>query len=112
MLTLAKELQLTSALSVDNRVDRSSGGVSFQFVEKVEGRQGGKRVQVPEHFYIAIPMHVGGPAYVIKVLFRFRRVDTEVRMGFDLYRHHVFYETALETLTKDLNEELPVEVLR
>ena len=106
MLTLAKELQLTANIDVDSRSDRASGGVSFKYVEKVEGKHNGKHVTVPEHFYIAIPMHVGGPAYVIKVLFRFRRVDQHVKMGYELYRVHKLYESALETLVEQVGTDI------
>ena len=101
-----QELQLTANIDVDSRSDRASGGVSFKYVEKVEGKHNGKHVTVPEHFYIAIPMHVGGPAYVIKVLFRFRRVDQHVKMGYELYRVHKLYESALETLVEQVGTDI------
>lgn len=106
MLSMAKELQLTSSMEVDSRVDRASGGVSFQFIEKVEGKQAGKKITVPTHFYIAIPMHTGGPAYVVKVLFRFRRSEQKVKMEYELFRHHKLYESALDTLQAALGESL------
>lgn len=106
MLSLAKELQVTASIDVDSRSDRVSGGVSFKYAEKIEGRQNGKQVTVPEHFYIAIPMHVGGPAYVIKVMFRFRRVDQHVKMGYELYRVHKLYESALDALVERLGTHL------
>lgn len=106
MLSLAKELQLTASIDVDSRVDRSSGGVSFRYAEKVDGRQNGKQVKVPEYFHIAIPMHVNGPAYVVKALFRYRRQDQHVRMGVELYRHHKLYEVSLAGLVAMLGKDL------
>lgn len=112
MLSLANELHFSSSVEVDNRINRTSGGVSFQYVEKIDGKQAGKKVVIPEHFYIAIPMHIGGPAYVIKVLFRYRRVEQQVKMGFELFRHHKLYEDAIDNLSMRLGVTLDCEIFR
>ena len=113
MLTLAETISVTSSMDVDSRVDRTNGGMSFKYHEKTEAKQGSKVVEVPPHFWIRIPMHVGGPGYFIKAMFRYRRVDNVVKMGVELYRFHKCYEVAIHTLVEGIGRNLPeVQVFR
>lgn len=113
MLEVSKSFKVNKSVNFASDKVLSNGRVQFTYVEDLKGTAGEKgQINVPEKFYIGIPVFEGGAPYKIEANLRWRLKDGDLAMWYELIRPHKTQEAAFLDVWKQIHEGTGVKVLR
>jgi len=117
--TGAQMLEVATSFKAQKKVNFASGQrldngqVEFTYVEDIQGSAGAKgRINIPESFYVAIPVFEGGAPYKIEAKLRYRLKEGVLTMWFDLVRDHKILEAAFMDVWKEISDGTEVTIWR
>lgn len=95
-----KKVNFASGIRLDN------GQQQLTYEEQIEGTSRKGQLQVPQTFWIGIPVFEGAPRYFIEARFRYRIGDGgQLAVWYDLIRPH----KALEDATKEVWQQIEAD---
>lgn len=116
MLEVSRNLQANKKVEFKSSINLSNGDVGFEYqatTEGVSGSQKGK-IDVPQEFYILIPVYEGDAAYPIKARLRYRITDGVLSLWYELVEPEKVLEDAFKHMLEAIEEGVPksVEIFR
>jgi hypothetical protein len=103
VVELSRGLKLMSAAKIDAKLNLSSGETTLSYTEEHTGA-GGRPINVPQLFYIRIPVFFGQPSVLIGVRLRYRTVGTGVSWCVSLFAPELIvseqFDAACEAVRK------------
>lgn len=110
ILELAGNLTATTKAEFSSAYRTGNGTTSLRYSETTSAQGGQGNIEVPDSFYIGIPVFVGGPVYKIGARLRYRITGQQLTMGFDLIRPHKVIEAAAAEITANIREKTGLQV--
>ncbi len=104
ILSLSRDLEIYSNVKVKQAAKLSSGERKLEF-DEAHVDATGKAISIPDFFMLSIPIFVGGKSEKVTVRLRYRKKGEGVVWFYDLYRVDQVFQTAFETITKDVAEK-------
>lgn len=95
LLELSKGLHVHVGSKVENRVNPNTGEAALVFVTD-HTDAGGKRLDVPGAFLLALPIFTGGARYQIPVRLRYRVNGGDIKWFFELHRAKAAFDHAID----------------
>ncbi len=110
MLQMATNFRDVSTAEFQSNVNRTSGRVQFQYVQK-DSSTG--QVQLPDTFKIAVPVFEGmDTRYVMLARLRWRLKEQVLSLWYELDRPDVTFRLAFDELVERVENEIGVDVFR
>lgn len=110
LFELSKGLQLRVASKYTQHKNLANGETAFMYASEHQDETGAP-LKVPGTFTIEIPVFKGGEPYQIPVRLRYRVKESAVVWFFELYRHDVVFEDALQTACTKAKDETKLPLL-
>jgi uncharacterized protein YfdQ (DUF2303 family) len=98
LLELAQVLHATIKAEFSSAVRLSNGTTQLRYAETMQATGGSGSLEVPEMFFLSIPVFMGGPHYKVAARLRYRVQGTSLQIGYDLVRPHKVVEKAADDI--------------
>lgn len=104
LLELAQNFEMSSTVSFQSDIKRTTGGKVLRFVEDSQmGRSGsGGEMKVPDELSLSLPVFDGGKVFDLKARMEFRVTCGKLSIAYHLRRPHDALRSALLDLRKDI----------
>jgi len=111
MLELAQTLNAKRSVDFTSSTKLSDGSGQISYKEEAKDSAGKNgQIEIPEHFFIAIPVYEGGDLYQVKAKLRYRLDDGNLKIWYDLHRPEKVVETAFGEMVGRIQEETSATV--
>jgi uncharacterized protein YfdQ (DUF2303 family) len=113
LLELASVLQATLKAEFSSATRLSNGATQLRYAETITATGGNGSLEMPEVFFLGIPVFIGGPTYKIGCRLRYR-IDPHshaLSIGYDMMRPHKVVETAANDIIGVIREQTALPVL-
>lgn len=110
LLTLSAGLRIHESTKVGNAVNLSSGEGEISFVSENLDEQG-EKLKVPNTFMVGLPVFRGGAAYRLAARLRYRKSGPNIVFWFDLWRHDVAFDDAVNGAVEKVHNDTELPVL-
>lgn len=97
LVALSRNLTVNVDIAVASAQTLSSGEIALTYVENHRDGEG-KPIKVPNAFFIAIPVILGGPTYQILARLRYRIASQRVSWAFELHRVDIVFDAAVKEI--------------
>jgi uncharacterized protein YfdQ (DUF2303 family) len=111
MLEIALTFEAKKAVEFSSGVRLSNGQIQLQYDELIRGTAKKGTLEIPEKFYLGIPVFQGGPAYRIEARLRWRLQDGKAIFWYEMVRPHKVVEDALATVARNIANETGIAIL-
>jgi uncharacterized protein YfdQ (DUF2303 family) len=108
LLELASVLQATVKADFASATRLSNGATQLRYVETIQATGGNGALDMPEMFFLGIPVFLGGPTYKIGARLRYRLNGHTLTIGYDLVRPHKVVEAAANDILEKVRTETAV----
>jgi uncharacterized protein YfdQ (DUF2303 family) len=114
MLQIATTFRAQKKVAFQSGTLLSNGQVQFQYVEDINGQAGPKgQINVPEKFFVGIPVFENGDPYKIEAKLRWRLQDGgALSMWYELVRPHKTQEAAFMDVWNLIGEQTGIKLWR
>lgn len=108
MIEISHTLEARKDVSFGSSTRLADGQVQFKYTENIQGSAGAAgTMKIPEAFFLAIPVYLGGPLSGVKARLRYRIDNTgKLAMWYDLHRPEKVVESATHDITSTIRERL------
>lgn len=110
LLELASVLQATIKAEFASATRLSNGATQLRYAETISASGGSGSLEMPEMFYLGIPVFIGGPTYKVGARLRYRINSNTLQLGYDLVRPHKVVEMAAGEILGRVKAETGVPV--
>jgi uncharacterized protein YfdQ (DUF2303 family) len=110
LLELASVLQATMKCEFASAVRLSNGTTQLRYAETLTASGGNGQLEMPEQFFLGIPVFIGGPTYKIGARLRYRLHGSALQIGYELVRPHKVVEAAAADITARIREQTALPV--
>lgn len=111
MVEIARTFEAKSDVAFKQATRLDNGAVQFKHEEKLEAKAGDKgQFDVPERFWIAIPVFEGGPRYEVGARFRYRLNSGALTLWFDLESVDKVLEHAVDEVWAQIAEQTSMTI--
>jgi uncharacterized protein YfdQ (DUF2303 family) len=107
LLELAQVLHATIKAEFSSATRLTNGATQLRYAETINATGGNGALEMPEQFFLGIPVFMGGPTYKIGARLRYR-IDPHshtLQIGFDLVRAHKVIEQAAADIIERITEK-------
>jgi uncharacterized protein YfdQ (DUF2303 family) len=105
LLELASVLHATIKAEFSSATRLSNGATQLRYAETIQATGGSGSLEVPEMFFLGIPVFMGGPNYKIGARLRYRIQGNALQIGYDLVRPHKVIEAAAADIIERITEK-------
>lgn len=111
LLELCSVLQATVKAEFSSAVRLSNGATQLRYAETVTASGGGNgAIEMPEMFFLGVPVFMGGPTYKVGARLRYRVAGNQLTLGYDLVRPHKVVELAANDIKAKISEHTGLAV--
>lgn len=112
MLEIARDLSAHIEVNFGSSTRLATGQTRLRYEETVKaGVPSAGDIDVPEDFWIRIPVFYGEESVIIRARLRFRITQSKLSFHYKLNRPAEVISQAFETAVKEMNTELSTEIL-
>jgi len=113
MMDIALNFRVNQSAAFGNAVRLQDGNVNLSYTNAVDAKAGAGQIQIPETFWIEIPVWVGLDAikYKVEARFRYRLAAGVLALRFELVRPHKVIEESFKSMLADIQEKTGTTVL-
>jgi uncharacterized protein YfdQ (DUF2303 family) len=104
LLELSQVLHATTKAEFSSAVRLSNGTTQLRYSETTTATGGNGSLDVPEMFFLSIPVFIGGPHYKVAARLRYRVQGSTLQIGYDLVRPHKVVEAAADDIIERITE--------
>lgn len=110
MIEVARRFEAKQKVEFQSAVRLDSGAREFSYQETIDGSAAKGTIKVPERFKIGIPVFQGGEPWEIEARLRWRISNTQLVIGYELYRHEQVKQAAFAAIVDQISDgtETPV----
>jgi uncharacterized protein YfdQ (DUF2303 family) len=108
LLELSQVLHATTKAEFSSATRLSNGATQLRYSETITATGGSGSLEVPEMFFLSIPVFMGGPHYKVAARLRYRVQGTSLSIGFDLVRSHKVVEAAANDIIERITEKTAI----
>jgi uncharacterized protein YfdQ (DUF2303 family) len=111
LLELASVLHATIKAEFSSATRLSNGATQLRYAETIQTTGGGNgALDMPEMFYLGIPVFMGGPTYKVGCRLRYRidQHSHSLQIGYDIVRPHKVVEAAASDLVTRITDQTGV----
>ena len=105
LLELANVLHATLKAEFSSAVRLSNGTTQLRYSETMQATGGSGSLEVPEMFFLSIPVFQHGPHYKVAARLRYRVQGSSLSIGYDLVRPHKIIEAAADDIIERITEK-------
>lgn len=110
MLEMSRDMKARSDADFSQATRLDNGQIQFKYSETIKGSYGAGNAEIPEQFFIGIPVFVGGPKVNMKVWFRYRIREGKLALWFDIWRIKQIQQEAFGLMVKEVAEKTSCDV--
>ena len=116
MMDIALNFRVNQAAAFGNAVRLQDGNVDLTYTNEVHANAGsskGGKIQIPETFWIEVPVWSGLDAkqYKVEARFRYRLSGGRLSIRFELVRPHKVIEASFKDMLADIEKATKIQVL-
>jgi uncharacterized protein YfdQ (DUF2303 family) len=111
MLEVALTFEAKKSVEFSSGVRLPSGQIQFEYNEVIRGTSQKGAMEVPEKFFLGIPIHVNEPNWRFEARLRWRLQEGKVVFWYELVRPHRQVEQALKEIRERIASKTTVPVL-
>lgn len=105
MLEIVSTLKSAKNVAFDSGLRLADGRVQIKYHEENNTTAGAAgQLTIPEKIGLGIPVYIGGQAYKVEAMFRYRIEGTRLSMWYDLVRPHKILEDALDKVKTQIGD--------
>lgn len=105
LLELANVLHATLKAEFSSAVRLSNGTTQLRYSETMQATGGSGSLEVPEMFFLSIPVFQRGPNYKVAARLRYRVQGSSLSIGYDLVRPHKIIEAAANDIIERITDK-------
>ena len=110
ILEVSRSLQAKKKVSFESGIRLSNGETQFTYSEEIQGSSAKGLIQIPESFWLGIPVFQNGTGYKIEARLRYRISEGGLVMWYDLLRPEKFHEDATKDIWKEIEEKTGLKI--
>jgi uncharacterized protein YfdQ (DUF2303 family) len=111
LLEIAKDLQAATDVNFESKVNTSNGAATLQYQQTIKATVSTGRIEMPETFWIRIPVFFGEADEDIPARLRFRIADGKLKFQYKLYRPAEIRQKAFDVTRDEIAKSTAIEVL-
>lgn len=112
IVNLARNVEVSSQSKAEAKYDPKSGAKSISFSEENETQRNGRKVKVPDAFFLYIPVFRGGPRRLIPVRIAYRVRGGAIVWALEICDQPRMIERAVVAAAQRIETETGVKMLR
>ena len=107
MLEIACSLQATKSVRFKSGIRLSDGQTQISYIEQIDGSAGAEgRLTIPNTIKLGIQLFYGGPRYQMTARFRYRLIESKLKLWYELVRPEKVVEDALREIKEEITTAL------
>lgn len=103
LVALSRNLAVNVEVAVRSAQTLSSGEIALTYVENHKDGEG-EPIKIPNAFFIAIPVVLGGPTYQVLARLRYRVNGGKITFAYDLHRVDIVFDAAVREIRERVAE--------